>query len=90
MTRRSDLAAPPSLEVPRYREFPHLFWDLAPDAPVDVENDVILARLLVHGRMADLRRTRALTVTASRLPSLAIPEYIRRFWQKFLSETASG
>ena len=73
--------------APQYRELPHLFWDLAPDAHVDIGNDVVLARLLVYGRTADIRRTRALTVAAPRLESLFLPDHIRRFWQKLLAET---
>lgn len=86
MASRAELDAPRAT-VPRYGEFPHLFWDLAPEVPVDIANDVILARLLVHGRIADLRRTQTLSVAPHRLATLAIPEYIRRFWQKVFAES---
>ncbi len=89
MAARADSDAPRATD-PRYGEFPHLFWDLAPEAPVDIANDVILARLLVHGRIADLRRTQALRVAPHRLATLAIPEHIRRFWQKVFAESRGG
>lgn len=74
---------PPS-DTPRYGEFPHLFWDLAHDAPVDTSNPVVLARLLTSGRPEDLRRTAALDVAAAHLPELVLPAHVRAFWQRFL------
>lgn len=69
-------------DVPRYGEFPHLFWDLVPDAPVDITNTVVLARLLTLGRPADIRRTAAMGVAPERFPELVLPAHVRAFWQR--------
>jgi hypothetical protein len=73
-------------DVPRYGDFPHLFADLVPDAPVDIGNDVILARLLIDGRVEDLRRTHALNGALPRLNTLEMPQYLHRVWRRFLEE----
>lgn len=75
---------------PRYGEFPHLFWDLVPDAPIDISNAVVLARLLMLGRPEDLRRTAALDVAAARLPELTLPTHVRAFWQRVLRIDGDG
>lgn len=80
---------PPS-DVPRYGEFPHLFWDLAADAPVDIGNVVVLARLLTLGRPEDLRRTTAVDAAAERLPELALPAHVRAFWQRVFRSRDDG
>lgn len=80
---------PPS-DVPRYREFPHLFWDLVPDAPVDITNTVVLARLLTLGRPEDIRRTVAMGVAPERLPELVLPAHIRAFWQRVFRSRHDG
>jgi len=80
---------PPS-DVPRYGEFPHLFWDLVPDAPVDVTNGVVLSRLLTLGRPEDLRRTAAVGVAAERLAELTLRPHIRAFWERVLTGCQDG
>lgn len=57
---------------PRYGDFPHLFWDLDPAAPVDPSQPVVAARLLTKGRTADIRRFYTLTDIAALLPELPL------------------
>lgn len=68
----------------RYGEFPDLFWDANPDAPIDGKSPVVLARLLTRGSMAAVRALVDPRVLAEALPHLAIDEHVRRFWRRVL------
>jgi hypothetical protein len=61
----------------RYGDFPELFWDAEPDAAIDVQNPVTLARLLTRGRAE---------VIGTLVPEevLRVPEHVRIFWRAVL------
>ncbi|MEJ7811130.1 MAG: hypothetical protein WKG32_12025 [Gemmatimonadaceae bacterium] len=70
----------------QYGDFPYLFWDLAPHATLDVENDFVLGRILTRGTMEDIRRLVTLELIQQRLDALPIPEHSRWFWRLVVGE----
>jgi len=74
----------------RYGDFPELFWDLQPDAPVDVENPSILARVIQYGNMEAIRKLVRPEVLRRELSTLFVPEHTRRFWWKVLDPSSSA
>jgi len=68
----------------RYGDFPELFWDAQPDAEIDVQNPVTLARLLTRGRAEVIGRLVPLEVLQERLDALPIPDHVRTFWRAVL------
>jgi hypothetical protein len=77
----------------RYGDFPDLFWDAQPDAEIDVQNPVTLARLLMHGRAEVIGTLVPLEVLQEQLDALALPDHVRIFWRAVLrsdSRAVSG
>jgi hypothetical protein len=74
----------PEEEVHHYGDFPELFWDAQPDAELDPESPVVLARVLTRGSMDAVRKLVSAEVLARRLATLAVPEHTRRFWRRVL------
>jgi hypothetical protein len=70
----------------RYGEFPELFWDAIPDAVVDPENPVVLARVLTQGSAEAIAKLVRPAALERLLPTLVIPEHSRRFWNVVLDE----
>jgi hypothetical protein len=68
----------------RYGDFPEWFWDADPDAVVDVQNPVTLARLLTRGRAEVVGKLVPLEVLQERLDTLPVPEHVRIFWRAVL------
>lgn len=79
----SSRADPPRIRY-RYGDFPELFWDAEPDAPVDVTSPVTLERLLTRGRMETVARLVTPDLLLQRLDDLYLPDYVRRFWRTVL------
>lgn len=73
---------------PRYGDFPELFWDLRPDAPIDAESPVVLARLLTRARAEIIGKLVSPRVLRDRLDSLPIAENVRVFWRAVLDGTS--
>jgi hypothetical protein len=70
----------------RYADFPELFWDAEPDAVVDPENPVVLARVLTQGSTDAIRKLVRPATLERLLPELVIPEHSRHFWNVVLDE----
>ena len=70
----------PSDGVPRYGDYPELFWDLQPDAPVEVDQPFVLARLLTQASPEVIRKLVPVSLIRRELPTLPIPEHTRTFW----------
>lgn len=70
--------------MPRYRDFPHLFWDMQPDAPVNTAHPAIVARVLERGSVADLNALLDPRQVRRELPTLHVPAHIARFWRRVL------
>jgi hypothetical protein len=68
----------------RYGDFPELFWDAQPQAEIDVQNPVTLARLLTRGRAEVIGRLVPLEVLRERLDALPLPDHVRIFWRAVL------
>jgi hypothetical protein len=68
----------------RYGDFPELFWDAQPDAEIDVQNPVTLARLLTRGRAEVIGTLVPLEVLRERLDALPLPDHVRIFWRAVL------
>lgn len=68
----------------RYGDFPELFWDAQPDAEIDVQNPVTLARLLTRGRAEVIGKLVPLEVLRERLDVLPLPDHVRIFWRAVL------
>lgn len=69
---------------PRYGDYPELFWDLRPDAPINVEQPFVLARLLSHARPEIIRHLVPVSLIRRELPSLPVLEHTRTFWTMVL------
>jgi len=68
----------------RYGDFPELFWDAQPDAEIDVQNPVTLARLLTRGRAEVIGALVSPEVLQERLDALPLPDHVRIFWRAVL------
>ncbi len=79
-----------SARRPRYRDYPHLFWDAKPDAAIDVSSDVVLARLLTRANAHTVGQLVSPAVLHERLDSLDIPAHARTFWRLVLEGVADG
>ena len=76
--------------APRYGDYPELFWDAVPDAPVDTDNPVVLARVIVRGSMDAVAQLVTPSVLRRELPRLVVPDHVRRFWERVLDEMPGG
>lgn len=71
-------------QIPQYRygDHPELFWELQPDAPIDLSRPSIIARILKDGSLPTIRKLIPVSVLRRELPTLPIPEHTRRFWSR--------
>lgn len=74
----------------RYGDFPELFWDAQPDAPLDAEHPVVLARILTRGSLEVLTRLVSPRALARHLPSLPLDDHARAFWTRVLGGFDEG
>ena len=76
----------------RYGDFPRLFWDAQPDAPIDVRNPVTLARLLTRADARTVGTLVPLEILKEKLEELPVPEHTKVFWRRVLDylPTAAG
>ena len=72
----------------RHGDFPELFWDARPEAPIDVCDPVTLARLLTRGRAEVIGKLVPLEVLRERLDAIPLPEHVRIFWRAVLRSDA--
>ncbi len=70
----------------RYGDFPELFWDAIPEAVIDPENPIVLARVLTQGSSEAVAKLVRPAALERLLPTLVIPEHSRRFWGIVLEE----
>jgi hypothetical protein len=73
----------------RYADYPHLFWDLDPGAPVDVRHPVVLARLLSRGSVAEVARFVTRDEVRQRLSTLPVADHTRLFWMRVVDAPAA-
>ncbi len=69
----------------RYGDFPHLFWDAQPDAPVDVTSAVTLARLLRRGDPETIAALVPPELLREQLDTLFLPEHTKSLWRRVLA-----
>lgn len=74
----------PVSDPPRCGDFPDLFWDLKPDAPIPKDDPMILARVLREGTMHDISVLIDWDVLEREIDDLVIPQHTRRFWHRVL------
>lgn len=74
--------------VYRYRDFPELFQDLKPDAEVDRDNPIIIARVLRDGNLSHVKKLVRMDVLAREIDHLELPENVRGFWALVLRKIA--
>lgn len=70
----------------RYGDFPHLFWDAEPAAPLDVTSPVTLARLLTRADARTVGDLVPVDIIREQLERLPIAEPTRRFWRCVLKQ----
>lgn len=67
---------------------------MKPEAPIALEEPMIIARVLREGRLAAIFELVPFPVLERELPQLVIPDHTRRFWSRVLeirrSKTARG
>lgn len=68
----------------RYGDFPHLFWDAQPEAPVEPSNPVTLARLLTRADARTIGKLVPLEILRESLEDLPVPEHTKLFWRRVL------
>ena len=67
-----------------YGDFPRLFWDARPDAPLDLDDPTTIARFLTHADPETVARLVTLEQIGERLPSLPLRPETRAFWEAVL------
>lgn len=73
-----------------YGDFPRLFWDARPDAPIDIGSPVTLARLLTRADAGTVGKLVPPELLRERLETLPIPEHTRTFWRRVLQYVAEA
>ncbi len=76
------------LTIYHYRDFPELFQDLDPDAEVDRDDPLIIARVLRQGNLSHVKKLVPMDVLAREIDRLEVPEHIRSFWSLVLQKVA--
>ncbi|GIW51490.1 MAG: hypothetical protein KatS3mg081_0845 [Gemmatimonadales bacterium] len=66
----------------RYGDFPELFWDAKPEAPIDLEHPTVLARILTRSSPEVLVRLVSPERLLEHLPRLPLNEHARAFWER--------
>lgn len=66
----------------RYGDFPELFWDAQPGAPIDPANPVVLARILSRGSSRAMSALLTLELIRDNLGHLALPGHVLAFWRR--------
>jgi hypothetical protein len=74
----------------RYGDFPELFWDAEPDAVIDPENRIMLARVITSGSIEAVRVLVSPEVLRRHLPTLPVTDHARRFWEQVLEDAVSA
>lgn len=74
--------------VYHYRDFPELFQDLDPDAEVDRDDPLIIARVLREGNLSHVQKLVRMDVLAREFDHLELPANVRRFWTILLRKIA--
>jgi hypothetical protein len=69
----------------RYGDFPHLFWDAQPNAPLDVTSAVTLARLLRRGDPETIAALVPPELLRESLETLFLPEHTKSLWRRVLA-----
>jgi hypothetical protein len=69
---------------PRYGDYPELFWDMEPSAPIAADHPMIIARILREGSLATIFKLVPWDVLERELPNLVIPDHTRLFWMRVL------
>ena len=67
-------------DPPRYGDYPELFWDMNPDAPIAADDPIIISRLLREGSLDAIFALVPLSRLERAMPDLVIPEHTRLFW----------
>lgn len=73
-----------------YGDFPHLFWNAEPGAPLDLDDTTTFGRFLTRGDPETVLRVVTLEEVARRLPDLALQPETRAFWERVVRTRASG
>jgi hypothetical protein len=74
----------------RYGDFPEPFWDARPDAPIDPDEPVVVARIIMRGSSDALHRLVSPSKLRAVLPALVVPDHVRAFWRRVLSKVPPG
>jgi hypothetical protein len=71
--------------LPRYGDYPALFWDLDPAAPVDPEQPSVLARILTMAELETVFQLAPEFIIRRDILTVPIPEHTRLFWEMVLN-----
>lgn len=73
-----------------YGDFPHLFWNAEPNAPLDLDDPTTFGRFLTRADPETVFRVVTLDEIARRLPGLPLQPETRAFWARVMRSGASG
>lgn len=73
-----------------YGDFPHLFWNAEPGAPLDLDDPTTFGRFLTRGDPETVFRVVTLDEVGRRLPQLALQPETRAFWERVVRTRVSG
>lgn len=73
-----------------YGDFPHLFWNAEPGAPLDLDDPTTFGRFLTRGDPETVFRVVTLEEVARRLQGLPLQPETRAFWERVVQTRASG
>ena len=67
--------------TPVYGDYPELFWDADPGAPLDVAEPTTSSRLLTRGSPEVIGRLASRELIAAELEGLPVPDNVKYFWR---------
>lgn len=87
---RSRWSRPAGSRVLTYGDFPHLFYNAEPRAPLDLDDPNTFGRFLTRGDPETVCRVVTLDEIAERLPGLPLQPETRSFWERVVRTGADG
>lgn len=87
---RSRWSRPAGARALTYGDFPHLFWNAEPRAPLDLDDPTTFGRFLTRGDPETVCRVVTLEEIAERLPQLPLQPETRAFWERVVRSGTDG
>jgi addiction module RelB/DinJ family antitoxin len=87
---RSRWSRPAGTHKLTYGDFPHLFYNAEPRAPLDLDDPTMFGRFLTRGDPETVCRVVTLDEIAERLPGLPLQPETRSFWERVVRTGTDG